>query len=107
MARCYIADMGWLSLVGSIKLYVAFAKEPYKRDDILLKRPIILSILLTVAPLICSKYRHYLVLEFTIYFGFRIHFCFWEYSLNYGFLWTRTLKNKLYDFCVVAVETFR
>ena len=36
-------------LVGSIKLQVSFAKEPYKRDDILRKRPIILSILLTVA----------------------------------------------------------
>jgi len=41
--------MGWLQLVGSIKLYVSFAKETYKRDDILQKRPIILSILLTVA----------------------------------------------------------
>jgi len=41
--------MGWLRLVGSIKLQVSFAKEPYKRDDILQKRPIILSILLTVA----------------------------------------------------------
>ena len=41
--------MGWLWLVGSIKLYVSFAKETYKRADILQKRPIILSILLTVA----------------------------------------------------------
>jgi len=41
--------MGWLQLVGSIKLLVSFAKETYKRDDILQKRPIILSILLTVA----------------------------------------------------------
>ena len=41
--------MGWLWLVGSIKLWVSFAKETYKRDDILQKRPIILSILLTVA----------------------------------------------------------
>jgi len=41
--------MGWLWLVGSIKLYVSFAKEPYKRADILQKRPVILSILLTVA----------------------------------------------------------
>ena len=31
------------------KLQVSFAKEPYKRDNILQKRPIILSILLTVA----------------------------------------------------------
>ena len=41
--------MGWLWLVGSIKLQVASAREPYKIDDILQKRPLILSILLTVA----------------------------------------------------------
>jgi len=33
--------MGWLWLVGSIKLQVSFAKEPYKRNHILQKRPII------------------------------------------------------------------
>ena len=33
--------MGWLMLVGSIKLLVSFAKEPHKRDAILQKRPII------------------------------------------------------------------
>jgi len=48
---CVDQTMGWLRLVGSIKLYVSFAKEPYKRDYILQKRPIILSILLTVATL--------------------------------------------------------
>ena len=41
--------MGWLRLVGSLKLYVSFAKEPYKRDDILQKRPMILRSLLIVA----------------------------------------------------------
>ena len=41
--------MGWLRLVGSLKLQVSFAKEPYKRDDILQKRPIILMSLLIVA----------------------------------------------------------
>ena len=41
--------MGWLSSVGSIKSQVSFAKEPYKRGDILQKKSIILSILLTVA----------------------------------------------------------
>jgi len=40
---------GVASLRGSIKLQVSFAKEPYKRDVILQKRPIIQSILLTVA----------------------------------------------------------
>ena len=46
--------MGWLSLVGSIKILVSFAKEPYKRDNILQKRPIILSYLLIVA----TPYHH-------------------------------------------------
>jgi len=41
--------MGWLQVVGSIKSYVSFAKETYKREAILQKRPIIESILLTVA----------------------------------------------------------
>jgi len=34
-------NMGWLRSVGSIKLYVSSAKEPYKRDNILQKRPMI------------------------------------------------------------------
>ena len=41
--------MGWLRLVGSLKLYVSFAKEPYKIDCILQQRPIILRSLLIVA----------------------------------------------------------
>jgi len=41
--------MGWLRLVGSLKLLVSFAKEPYQRDYILQKRPIILRSLLIVA----------------------------------------------------------
>ena len=41
--------MGWLRLVGSLRLYVSFAKEPYKRDDILQKRHVILRSLLIVA----------------------------------------------------------
>jgi len=41
--------MGWLRLVGSLKLQVSFAKEPYKRDDILQKRPMTLRSVLTVA----------------------------------------------------------
>ena len=42
--------MRWLQLVGSLKSQVSFAKEPYKRDDILQKSPIILRSLLIVAP---------------------------------------------------------
>jgi len=46
---CRHVHTGWLQWVGSIKFYVSFAKETYKRDNILQKRRIILSILLTVA----------------------------------------------------------
>jgi len=42
-------DMGWLRLVGSLKLYASFAQEPYKRDYILQKTPIISRSLLIVA----------------------------------------------------------
>jgi len=41
--------VGWLRCVGSIKLQVSFAKEPYKIDNILQKRLIISSILRTIA----------------------------------------------------------
>jgi len=41
--------MGWLRLVDSLQLQVSFAKEPYKRDDILQKRPMNLRSLLIVA----------------------------------------------------------
>jgi len=40
---CESCHMGWLRLVGSFKLKVSFAKETYKRDDILQKRPMILA----------------------------------------------------------------
>jgi len=41
--------MGWLWLVGSWNQQVSFAKEPYKRDYVLQKRPIISRSLLIVA----------------------------------------------------------
>jgi len=44
-----MCSMGWLRLLGSLKLWVSFAEEPYKRDDILQKRPVILRSLLIVA----------------------------------------------------------
>ena len=44
-----LGDMGWPRLVGSLKVKVSNAKEPYKRDDILQKRPIILRSLLIKA----------------------------------------------------------
>ena len=44
-----LVPIRWLRLVWSIKLQVSFAKETYKKDYILQKRPIISSILLTEA----------------------------------------------------------
>jgi len=44
-----LPTVGWLRLVGSLKLEVSFAKEPYKKNDFLQKRPIILRSLLIVA----------------------------------------------------------
>jgi len=41
--------MGWLQLVGPLKLQVSFAKEAYKRDDILQKKPMIFRSQLIVA----------------------------------------------------------
>ena len=40
---------GGLRWVGALKLQVSFAKEPYKRDDILQKRPTILRHILIVS----------------------------------------------------------
>ena len=45
----YRLGVGWLRLVGSLKLQVSFTKEPYKICDILQKRRIILRSLLIVA----------------------------------------------------------
>jgi len=48
--------MGWLPLIGSLKLQVSFAKEPYKRGDILQKRPILFRSLIIVATPYASNY---------------------------------------------------
>jgi len=47
----WYTHMGWLRWIGSVKLklQVSFAKEPYKRDDILQRRHVILSIIMTLA----------------------------------------------------------
>jgi len=43
--------MGWLHVIGPLKLQVSFAKEPYERDDILQKRRTILrSFLIAATP---------------------------------------------------------
>jgi len=47
--RRFMSHMGWLRLVGSLRLQVSLAKEPHKTDDILQKRFIDLRSLLIVA----------------------------------------------------------
>jgi len=67
--QCIAACMGWLRLVGSLKLEVSTAKEPYKRDCILQKRPVILRSLHIVAtpqPVDVSQ-------KSTLYFTFVSH----------------------------------
>jgi len=48
------STMGWLRLVGFLKLQVSFAKESYKRDDILQMRPMSLRSLLIVGTHMCA-----------------------------------------------------
>ena len=70
----------WLRLVGSFKLYVSFEKEPYKRDDILEKRPVILRSLLIVATpqslYIGSLYIYVVAFVLLYNLSFRISFIF-------------------------------
>jgi len=72
--------MGWLRLLGSIKWYVSSAKERYKRENILQKRPIIWSILLTVATPYASSPQRGTVHEHWIYM-YTCHICehaYWQ-----------------------------
>ena len=64
----HVQTMGWPRSVGSLKSYVSFVKEPYKRDDILQKRPIILRSLLIEATPYVSMHRIVFVHKNT---------CFW------------------------------
>ena len=59
--------MGWLRLVGSIKLQVSFVEYHLFYRALLQKRPIILSILLTKAtPYHEYKWRHFISYFFFI-----------------------------------------
>jgi len=55
--------MGWLRLAGSLKSSVSFANEPYIRDYILQKRPIIWRNLLIVATPYVSNAIHQAMLR--------------------------------------------
>ena len=50
----HLSPMGWLRLVGSLKLYAFFAREPYKGTSILQKRPTMLRSL----PIVATPYRY-------------------------------------------------
>ena len=78
---------GWLRLVGSLKLHVSFAKEPYKRDNILQKRPRILRSLLIVA----TPYLWKTGLQICIYV------CKYVCVFAYGYIFIR-----IYTVCIFA-----
>ena len=86
--------MGWLRLVGSLTSQVSLAKELYKTDDILQKRPIILRSLLHVA----TPYRkRHLKLQIT-YQSQPPHInmctiCIWTHTCQ---LWRR--RRRIYTY---------
>jgi len=85
----YHSDMGWLRLVGSLKLYVSFAEYSLFYGALLQKRLIIVRSLLTVTtPYQCK--RALLVGSFKLYVSFA------EYSLFY-----RALLQTKYQISVV------
>ena len=59
MCICVRYQYGVASISRLLKIKVSFAKEPYKRDDILQKRPIISRRLLIVAtPYVRQHVKH-------------------------------------------------
>jgi len=87
IALILVHHMGWLRLVGFLKLQGSFAKEPYKRDDIPQKRPIILRSLLIVA----TPYW-YPNPQFPL--GLRICF-FLKFVFAYLFIWIYRYRDKI------------
>jgi len=85
--------MGWLWLVDSLKIQVSFAKEPYKRDDILQKRPMILRSLLIVA----NPYHHTLSDTLPPHFvrDSSIHVALHHYTLPLDMGWLRLAISRL------------
>jgi len=74
-SRFHSACWGYygVALVSKIDKSIGlFAKETYKRDDVVQKKPIILSILLTVATPYIYMYRHFCAYSY-IYVYIHIH----------------------------------
>jgi len=105
---CVMTPTGWLRLVGSIKLHVSFAKEPCKRDHILQKRTIDLSILLTVAtPYMLSRATvcGVIMCEIEIHgLNSRMH-QLTNSTVAFQFRRAMTHSHLGYDACLVCVMT--
>jgi len=65
----HVFDMGWPRIVGALKSQVSFAKEPYKRDYILQKRPISFRSL----PIVAVRYHELACYMFACYMFNIVH----------------------------------
>ena len=89
-----IFAMGWLRLVGSLKLQVSFAKEPFKKDNILQKRPVILRSLPIVVTPQTYNLASAIVARYTIYHAhFLLVMC-----MKYTTLYLAKIES---DFCQI------
>ena len=90
--QCHMSyHMGWLRLVGSLKLQVSFAKKPYKRDYNLQQRRIILRRLLIVA---------------TSYPNVTCHIIPQCHLWQWGMTWHMTLGCDMIGVCVTSAPKY-
>ena len=101
--------MGWLQLIGSAKLWVSFAKKPYKRDYILQKRPIILMSLLIVAiPYSALHITSYLY----VYIYLHTYLCILYSALCiawyhvHTYVYTHTYQKKSYTYHFILCQQY-
>ena len=111
MRMIYIlfVTMGWLPLVGSLKLYVSFTKESYETGDILQKRPIILRSLLIVA----TPYHTHIHTRRSDLFDFLITvigvlevFLLPRYNLELGLGSLRQFRSYVYIWLYIYIYTY-
>ena len=91
--------MGWLWLVGSIKLQVSLAKEPYERDDILQKRRIYMK----MGDRKCETDDMYMCMNLTfsyIHIFMYTHFHTYETEVcTYRYVWIRVFECMYVYIC--------
>jgi len=85
----YFIDIGWLRLVGSIKLQVFFAEYRLFYKALLQKRPVLLSILLTEA----TPYVYIYVYDIHIYVYVDVFRCVYEIRVVEG-------VSSVIDMCI-------